>query len=191
MKRTSFKTTLSLLLSLTLSTLIQAQSIPTDKIEAIERLFAEYQGKPGAAIGVFQNGEVLYTKGYGLANLDYNIPVTTKTVFETGLASVTFTAGLVLILENQGKLDLDDPVQKYIPEFPVYEEGEITIRQLLLHTSGLRDYIRIFFARGEAWNQDFNQEDALELIMSQTCQSEILYIFSVDLLFIFYLILIL
>lgn len=167
MKQTSFKKYLFLILSLGFYFHANAWQVESSKIEAIERLFAEYQGKPGAAIGVFQNGQVLYTKGYGLANLDYNIPVTTQTVFETGLASTTFTAGIIVLLENQGKLSFDDPVQKYIPEFPSYEDGKITIRQLLLHTSGLRDYIRIFFARGEAWNQDFDEEKALDLIIRQ------------------------
>lgn len=145
-----------------------AQSLPDrSKLEAVNRLFAEYQGKPGAAIGVFQNGEVVLTKGFGLANLDYNIPVTPNTVFETGLASTTFTAAIILILESQGKLELDDPIQRFIPEFPRYPEGDITIRQLLLHTSGIRDFIRIFFAQGLDWNQDFDEERALQLIMDQ------------------------
>ena len=161
---------LSALCLLFTSVPLEAQSDPVsaDLTNAIDSLFAEYEGKPGAAIGVFRKGEVVLTKGYGLANLDYNIPVTTQTVFETGLASTTFTAGLILLLENQGKLQLDDPVQKFIPEFPVYPEGDITIRHLLLHTSGLRDYIRIFFAQGLSWNQDFDEDRALQLIMSQS-----------------------
>jgi len=168
MRRSYLKRYLLLILFLGVVLQANAWQLGADKIESIERLFAEYKGKPGAAIGVYQNGEIIYSKGYGLANLDYNIPVTAKTVFETGLASTTFTAGIMVLLENQGKLDLDDPIQKYIPEFPTYPEGEITIRQMLLHTSGLRDYIRIFFARGESWNQDFDEEKALELIMTQS-----------------------
>lgn len=138
------------------------------KLEAqIDSLFQEYAGVPGAAVGVFRGGEIIFKQGYGLANLDYNIPVTTETVFETGLGSTQFTAAIIVLLENQGKLDLDDVVQKYIPEFPRYKEGDITIRQLLLHTSGLRDYIRIFFAQGKSWNQDFDEHRALELMISQ------------------------
>jgi len=109
MKPISYSASRLLFICLCLGNLAYAQQPAPDKIEAIERLFAEYRGKPGAAIGVYQNGEVVYTKGYGLANLDYNIPITTKTVFETGLASTTFTAGVIILLENQGKLDLYDP----------------------------------------------------------------------------------
>lgn len=167
MKPYSVRSTLFLSLCLSLCLQVNAQQLGTDKIEAIERLFADYKGLPGAAVGVFQNGQIIFSKGYGLANLDYNIPVTTRTVFETGLASTTFTAAIIVLMENQGKLDLDDPVRKFIPEFPQYREGEITIRQLLLHTSGIRDFIRIFFAQGISWNQDFDEERALQLIMDQ------------------------
>ncbi|MCE7997015.1 MAG: beta-lactamase family protein [Roseivirga sp.] len=146
---------------------VWSQDLTLNEKAQIDSLFNEYTELPGAAVGVFRNGKIIFKKGYGLANLDYNIPVTTKTVFETGLASTQFTAACIVLLENQGKLDLDDTIQKFIPEFPRYQEGDITIRQLLLHTSGLRDYIRIFFAQGKSWNQDFDEHRALELMMAQ------------------------
>lgn len=158
---------LSLLFITSFSFFSSAQDISA-KLEAqIDSLFQDYADLPGAAVGVFRGGEIIFKQGYGLANLDYNIPVTIETVFETGLASTQFTAACIILLENQGKLDLEDPVQKFIPEFPKYAEGDITIRQLLLHTSGLRDYIRIFVAQGKSWNQDFDENRALELIMAQ------------------------
>ncbi len=168
MKVTSFfKLLLCSHLILSLAVSGQAQSITDRQLAQIDSLFQEYQNIPGAAVGVFRDGEIVFKKGYGLAHLDYRIPVTTETVFETGLASTQFTAACIVLLENQSKLDLDDVVQKFIPEFPRYPEGDITIRQLLLHTSGLRDYIRIFFAQGKPWNQDFDEERALELMMAQ------------------------
>lgn len=143
------------------------QDISQSQQDQIDSLFSDYQDLPGAAIGVFRDGKIIFKQGYGLANLDYNIRVSTESVFDTGLASTQFTAACIVLLENQGLLDLDDTVQKFIPEFPRYPEGDITIRQLLLHTSGLRDYIRIFFAQGKSWNQDFDEHRALELIMAQ------------------------
>lgn len=143
------------------------QDISQNQQAQIDSLFSDYRGIPGAAMGVFRDGKIIFKQGYGLANLDYNIPVSTESVFDTGLASTQFTAACIVLLENQGKLDLDDPIQKFIPEFPHYAEGDITIRQLLLHTSGLRDYIRIFFAQGKSWNQDFDEHRALTLIMAQ------------------------
>lgn len=145
----------------------RSQDLTVSEKSQIDSLFSDYTDLPGAAIGVFRNGEIIFKQGYGLANLDYGIPVSTETVFDTGLASTQFTAACIVVLENQGKLDLDDIIQKFIPEFPRYPEGDITIRQLLLHTSGLRDYIRIFFAQGKSWNQDFDERRALELIMAQ------------------------
>ncbi len=146
---------------------VLGQDISESQQDQIDSLFSDYREIPGAAIGVFRDGKIIFKQGYGLANLDYNIPVSTETVFDTGLASTQFTAACIVLLENQGLLNLDDTVQKFIPEFPRYPEGAITIRQLLLHTSGLRDYIRIFFAQGKPWNQDFDEHRALELIMAQ------------------------
>ncbi|GAB5524918.1 MAG: hypothetical protein Roseis2KO_27900 [Roseivirga sp.] len=158
---------LCLAISINYSATALGQDISQSQQAQIDSLFSDYLGIPGAAIGVFRDGKIIFKQGYGLANLDYNIRVSTESVFDTGLASTQFTAACIVLLENQGKLDLDDPVQKFIPEFPRYPEGDITIRQLLLHTSGLRDYIRIFFAQGKSWNQDFDENRALALIMSQ------------------------
>src|SRR5260370_37424852 len=99
-------------------------------------------GSPGCAICISRDGKIIYEKGYGLANVEDNVPVTPQTVFDVGSVSKQFTAASVLLLEKQGKLRQGAGVRKYIPELPDYhaENGQkITILNVLNHTSGIRD----------------------------------------------------
>ena len=93
---------------------------------------------PGAAVLVVQNGKIVKEKGYGLANVEHDVKVTPKTMFQSGSIGKTFTAALVMLLVQDGKLKLDDPVSRHLPNTPKAWEG-ITIRHLLTHTSGLGD----------------------------------------------------
>lgn len=106
----------------------------------IEKVFERFNKSdcPGCAIGFSRNGELLYMRGFGMANLEYSVPITSETVFEAGSVSKQFTAAAILLLERQGKLALDDDIRKFLPEVPEFG-GKITIRHLLTHTSGLRD----------------------------------------------------
>lgn len=94
---------------------------------------------PGCAVGVSKNGQIVLEKAYGTADLEHDVPNRPDTIFEAGSVSKQFTAAAVLLLARDGKLSLDDPVRKYIPELPDYGTP-ITIRQMLQHTSGLRDW---------------------------------------------------
>lgn len=133
----------------------------------IDSLFAEYNNSPGCAIGVYSNGEILYKKGYGIANLDYNIKISPETVFDIGSVSKQFTAACIVILENEGKLSLEDDIRKYIPEIPEFEEGKITIRNLLHHTSGLRDYITLMYLSGISFDDYFTEQMGLDILARQ------------------------
>jgi CubicO group peptidase (beta-lactamase class C family) len=93
---------------------------------------------PGCAVGVAQNGRTLLTKGYGMANLEYGVPLTAASVLESGSVAKQFTAAALALLQLEGKLSLDDDIRKYLPEAPDFGTP-ITIRHLLTHTSGLRD----------------------------------------------------
>ena len=117
--------------------------------QRVDSLFAAWDkpNSPGCALGVFRNGELMYGRGYGMANLDDGIPITTMSVFNIGSMSKQFTAACIVLLSQQGKLTLDDDVRKYIPELPDYGKT-ITIRHLLNHTSGLRDYPNLRAACG-------------------------------------------
>jgi CubicO group peptidase (beta-lactamase class C family) len=111
---------------------------------AVDEVFADLTkpGSPGCALGVYRDGAIIYAKGYGLANLEENVPITPASVFDIGSTSKQFTAASILLLEKQGKLSVNDDVRNYIPELPDYGQ-KITILHLLNHTSGLRDYLTL------------------------------------------------
>ncbi len=107
---------------------------------AVNALFSSWTSStPGCAIGISVHGKVVLEKSYGMADLEHDVPNTADTIFEAGSVSKQFTAAAVLLLERDGKLSLDDPVRRYVPELPDYGTA-ITIRQMLQHTSGLRDW---------------------------------------------------
>ncbi|HEU5422884.1 MAG TPA: serine hydrolase domain-containing protein [Nitrolancea sp.] len=117
--------------------------------EQIDAIFAEWDrsDSPGCALAVVQNGEVVYARGYGMANLDLGVAITPASVFHVASVSKQFTAFAVALLAEEGKLALDDDVRKYVPELPDFGQ-KITLRNLLQHTSGLRDQYGLFRLAG-------------------------------------------
>ncbi|WP_445908680.1 serine hydrolase domain-containing protein [Yeosuana sp.] len=116
--------------------------------------------KPGGAVLVSKKGKILLKEGYGIANMEWNIPVETNTAFQIGSVTKLFTALAVLQLAEENKLSLVDSVQKFIPSFP-NKDYPITIEQLLTHTSGLKDYLTMNHPDPNIMRRDFN---TLELI---------------------------
>ena len=108
------------------------------KIDRIAHGVMEQHGVPSVSIAVLQHGHLVFTHAYGLAHLHPDIPATPEMRYAIGSISKQFTAAAILILQEQGKLKLDDPVGKYIPGLT--RGNEITIRQILSHTSGYQDY---------------------------------------------------
>src|SRR5271155_3674370 len=135
---------------------------------AVDEVFADFTkaGSPGCAVAVYRNGRIIYTKGYGLANIEDDVPITPQTVFDIGSTSKQFTAASILLLEKQGKLSVNDDVRKYIPELPDYGK-KITILELLNHTSGLRDYLTLMSLAGINLDGVTTDDDALALIVRQ------------------------
>lgn len=121
---------------------------------------------PGCAAGVFRAGEVLYAKGFGLANLEHDVPITPTTTFEIASMSKQFTATAVLLLAQDGKLALGDDVRKYVPELPSYGHV-ITLRHLLHHTGGLREYDLLLSLSGWDVYDVATEEEALRLVTLQ------------------------
>ncbi len=121
---------------------------------------------PGCAFGVFRAGEIVFARGYGLASLENDVPITPHTSFEIGSMSKQFTATAVLLLAEDGKLSLDDDVRKYIPELPDYGHP-ITLRQLLHHTGGLREYDVLLDLSGWDTVDVATDEEALRLVTLQ------------------------
>jgi CubicO group peptidase (beta-lactamase class C family) len=121
----------------------RSMSNPTG--DKIDQLFAKWNkpASPGCSLGISRNGQVVYERGYGMANLDLSVPIAPPSVFEAASISKQFTAMSIMLLVERGRLSLDDEVRKYLPEMPDYG-SPLTIRHLLNHTSGLRDAFLIF-----------------------------------------------
>ncbi len=155
--------TLTTILFFVLSTSLTFGQLETK----IDSLFTDYNNSPGCAIGIYSNGRVLLKKGYGIANLDYDINITPETVFDIGSVSKQFTAACIVLLENEGKLSLDDDIRKFIPEIPEFEQGKITIRNLLHHTSGLRDYLTLMYLSDISFDDYFTEQMGLDILVRQ------------------------
>src|SRR6476620_9326684 len=128
-----------------LSTASSAQVPNKEKVVAgAERAFEKITKTfvapgPGCAAAVSLNGESVFEKAFGLADLEHEVPNTPQTIFESGSVAKQFTAAALVLLQQDGKLSLDDDIRKYLPEVPSFGGQKITIRNLLTHTSGLRD----------------------------------------------------
>jgi CubicO group peptidase (beta-lactamase class C family) len=120
----------------------------TDRVDA---LFAEWDnpGSPGCALGIIREGQLVYARGYGMGNLDYNVPLTPNSVFYIASTSKQFTAASIVLLAQRGILSLEDDIRKYLPEIPRYDHP-IAIRHLVHHTSGLRDYLTLMDLRSSS-----------------------------------------
>ena len=106
---------------------------------SIDGLFDSRENKPGCAVGVIKDGEYIHNKGYGMANLEHDIAITTDTIFRIGSVSKQFTAMLIALLEEKGKLSFDDEMKQYIPDLYNYKK-KVTINHMIHHFSGLGDY---------------------------------------------------
>ncbi len=107
--------------------------------ELVKQVEAALPDSPGACILAIDDGEVIFQQGFGVANVDTKAPCTPQTNFRMASVSKQFTATAIMVLVDQGKLSLDDSLDKFFPGFPDYGK-KITVRQLLTHTSGLPDY---------------------------------------------------
>src|SRR5262245_26322837 len=134
----------------------------------VDAVFAQYDkpDSPGCALGVIKDGKLVYARGYGMANLEHGVPNGPKLVYDIGSTSKQFAAASVLLLAQQGKLSLDDDARKHVPELPAYQKS-ITIRHLLHHTSGLRDYLTLFSLAGMNFDDTTTEKDALDIIVRQ------------------------
>ncbi|MFS4492906.1 serine hydrolase domain-containing protein [Maribacter sp. 2308TA10-17] len=146
----------------------QTSSTSSDTEKSIDKIFANFNdiSRPGASVAVVQNGEIVFKKGYGSANLEYDIPVTPETIFHVASVSKQFTVFAILLLAEEGKLSLDDPIQKHITEVPDFGQ-EITLRHLATHTSGMRDQWDLLNLAGWRWDDVITKEHILKIIAKQ------------------------
>lgn len=116
-----------------------AVSINADQVDEIVRAQLAERHIPGAAVAVIKNGKVIKMKGYGLASVEFNVPATPETVFEIGSVSKQITAAAVMLLVEDGKINLDEKISTYLPNTPEAWK-DVTVRHLLTHTSGVKSY---------------------------------------------------
>jgi len=132
-----------------------------EKIESVDKLFEKYnENAPGCAIGVVKNRELIYQKGFGSANLDYKIPNNEHTNFMIGSLTKQFTGACIAILMTENKLNLDDDIRKYLPEFPFYGDT-LRVSNLLYHTSGIKNYEIAMDMSGIGFNEIYDDYDHL------------------------------
>src|SRR3981081_1567919 len=127
--------------------------ISTDVSASIDKLMLSTvkPDEPGVVVAVAKDGQVIHAQGYGMANLEWQQAMTTLTVLGIGSVSKTFTASAIMLLERQDKLQLDDPIQRHLPDYPTHGR-HVTLRHLLTHSSGLSNFVT---------NPTFWERDAL------------------------------
>jgi len=135
---------------------------------AVDKVFAKWDSthSPGAALAVIRDGEIVYARGYGMANLELGVPITPTTVFRIGSTSKQFTAASIALLSLQGKLSLGDDIRKWVPELPEFEDP-ITIRHLVHHTSGMRDYLVLSTVATLRGDDYYTPGDTLDMLSRQ------------------------
>ncbi|MFT4802553.1 MAG: CubicO group peptidase (beta-lactamase class C family) [Ulvibacter sp.] len=137
--------------------------------QAIDSIFTEWNKTdvPGCALGIIREGKLIYAKGYGMANMEYDIPNSASSVFRIGSTSKQFTAASIVLLAEKDKLSLDDNLKSLFPDFPEYAE-KITIRHLLNHTSGIRDYLQISYLKGLGDDDYYTDDNVMKWLINQT-----------------------
>ncbi len=139
------------------------------KIDAV--MSAVYKpDQPGAAVIVRRNGQTLFRKGYGLANLELGVPVAPDMVFRLGSITKQFTSVAVLLLAQEGKIGLQDEITKFLPDYPT-QGRKITIEHLLTHTSGIRSYTDMAEWL-PLWRKDFTVKELIDLFKDQPMSFE-------------------
>jgi CubicO group peptidase (beta-lactamase class C family) len=133
-----------------------AQEIISDKVDEYIKAEMQKQRIPGLSLAVIKDGRIILAKGYGLANVEHQVPVKPETIFQSGSVGKQFTATAVMILVEEGKIVLDESISKYLDGAPESWKG-VTVRRLLTHTSGMTDYPKDFDFR-----RDYTEDELLK-----------------------------
>jgi CubicO group peptidase (beta-lactamase class C family) len=142
---------------------------PDSKLQGLDKLaesLREQWNVPGVAVGIVQDGKVIFAKGYGYRNLEQKLPATTKTLFPIGSVSKSFTALSIAILNDQGKVQWDEHVRHYLPTFQLknpYATDHMTLRDLLTHRSGLARHDLLWYSSSFSRKQLFDRLQYLDM----------------------------
>ena len=144
------------------------QPVATDPAGKVDQYMIPYSGKevPGGAVMVVKDGKVLFQKGYGMASLSYGVPFSINTPTNIGSTSKQFTAFAIQLLEDQGKLSVDDDIRKYYPELPEFDQP-VTLRHLLTHTSGYREFLNLLGMSGRDLSSPLEREMLIRVVQNQ------------------------
>lgn len=143
-------------------------SAQADAVDEYVRAAMRERHIPGAAIAVVKNGKVVKTAGYGLASVEFNVPATPETVFEIGSVSKQITAAAIMLLVEDGKINLDEKISSYLPNTPDAWKN-VTTRHLLTHTSGVKSYSSL---DGFELNRRLKRDDFIKLLSVQPLDFE-------------------
>jgi CubicO group peptidase (beta-lactamase class C family) len=164
----AFTKNLLLLFCIVFSAKLFSQPLPDSTLKKIDIIFAKWHttNTPGCTVGIVMNDKLVFAKGYGMANLEYAIPNNPETIFHMASVSKQFTAWSIVLLARAGKLQIDDDVRKYLPWFPDLKQ-KITIRNLLTHTSGIRDQWQLLAISGTRLDDVITQEHIVKVLSNQ------------------------
>ena len=139
-----------------------------ERAKKVDELFSPWDtaSTPGAVVAVIRDGTIIYQQAYGMADLERDSPLSPESVFDIASISKQFVAMSILLLQEQGKLSLDDDIRSYLPEFSDYGQT-ITIRHLIHHTSGIRDYMDLMELAGMRWENSYHQSEIVDLVARQ------------------------
>lgn len=169
MKNVRFTTPIGLLLAgALLPGTLHGQGADQEQVEAVDAVFEEWSDAagPGAAVAVTREGRVIYSQGYGSAQLEYRVPVTPTTPFHVASVSKQFTTFAVALLARDGILSWDDPVHEHLPDLPDLG-ATVTLRQLANHTSGVRDQWELLILAGWRIDDVITQDQIMDLMARQ------------------------
>ena len=144
------------------------EALATDPAKRVDQLMIAYSGEdvPGGVVGVIRDGELIFSKAYGMAHLSYGIPYAVGTPSNIASVSKQFTAMAILLLEQQGKLSLDDDVRKHIPRLP--DLGQVaTIKNMLNHTNGFREVLNLMPMTGWKFEDVLLRQEVIEMLKRQ------------------------
>lgn len=158
-----------LFFSLAALPLTSAAAQESSRERRVDEIFAAHDtpDSAGCAVSIMERGAIVYKRGYGMANLEYGIPITPSSIFHVASVSKQFTAFAVALLVADGKVSWSDDIREYVPEVPDHGET-ITLEDLVHHISGIRDQWNLLSMAGWRWEADVvRQEDVLDLISRQ------------------------
>lgn len=160
------------LLCVGFTTVVLAAPAPAPLSPKIDTLFKQWDraDSPGVIVAVAKAGDTIHARGYGMAHLEHQVPLTPHSVSESGSVAKQFTSAAVALLAVRGRLSLDDSIRKHLPEMPAALADAITVRMLLTHTSGLRDIHGLFDLMGRPSYTSFHDHAEVLRVMSRQRQ---------------------